>query len=174
MTRLLINEVAVFLGKQRSWVYQNLYRLGERSVEVFIDHVALAKLIKQAFLSSSYERYPYDLLADEKLVKRLRAGAMLADFYKNAKSVEELYELVFAARLVSDLSVFNLLSYVFRKTKFKAVRGDFKKYAFGKLTRLCCAGATLKLSPLLSGRKVPAVKAVLAGPLREELLSLAG
>lgn len=172
MTRLLINEVATFLGKRRSWVYQNLYRFGQR-VDVFVTESDLAKLVKQSFLSSSYERYPYELLADEKLVKKLRAGAMLADFYKHAKNEEELYELVFAARVVSVMSAFNLLSYIFRKTKFKAVRGDFKKYAFDKLVRLCCGvSGKCDLSPLLGGRVVPVVKAIALEPLRLELLSL--
>jgi hypothetical protein len=174
MTRLLINEVANFLGKKRSWVYQNLYRLEKGSVKVFVDEAVLARLIKQAFLSGSYERYPYDLLADAKLVKRLRAGAMLADFYSHAKKIEELFELVFAAKMVSDLTVFNLLSYVLRKTAFHDNRGDFKKYAFGKLVReCCCEGKQLHLAPLLGGKENKLAKApVSVETLRTELLSL--
>lgn len=145
MVRLTISETAEFLGKPVHWVYNT----GGKVLKVFplVSGEELAALIRLAFVSKSYAKYPYAELAKPTFIQATKK-LHLSD--ARPKDSAMFYELVMAVRAADPSPLMsNVYSYMLRSIGHASWKSCFfKEYVYKR-----AAGKTLKM-PGASGFKL--------------------
>lgn len=142
--RLTVNEAADYLGRRKHWVYGSVHKItGRKDRKMWITVDTLFALLKYAFLSKSYERYPYQLL---QLDDRVKAALSVVDSNKLqrivASSTFERACVLLALKIRKPhMGMFNIISYTKHRLPGEQVSGAvIKESAFTILCDQVAAG----------------------------------
>ena len=146
--RLTVTEAADYLGRRKHWVYGTVHKItGSKDRKMWITADTLFALLRFAFLSKSYERYPYQLL---QMDERVSAALGIVDNTR-LQSITTTSAFEYACVLIAmkirkpHMGMFNIISYTKRRMPGEPLRGaTIKESAFS----IICDQVALGLAPL--------------------------
>ena len=173
MVRMTVNEMAIFLGREKMWVYSALKKLGYDHVHSVLSIDQIHELYERSFKFQGYEKFIYDKIVEKKYTLILEKFENLTEIKDAVKEISKdvFCELVIAKKVLRpQTTVFNIVAHFSRRF---GVNGNYEKELKDHIYRKFCkliAKKTVGVEYLVGKTKLNEIETEACKALKEKII----